>query len=61
MRTKGKGKSGADLEFATDPRWASTNLGCFMCIRCSGIHRGMGVHITRSESIEMARGRELTI
>ncbi|POV99851.1 hypothetical protein PSHT_13361 [Puccinia striiformis] len=31
-----------------DPRWASTNLGCFMCIRCSGIHRSMGVHITRN-------------
>lgn len=31
----------------TDPRWASTNLGCFLCIRCSGIHRGLGVHISR--------------
>ncbi|GAA5848918.1 hypothetical protein JCM3766R1_000677 [Sporobolomyces carnicolor] len=36
-----------------DPRWASTNLGCFMCIRCSGIHRGMGVHITRIKSVDL--------
>jgi len=36
-----------------DPRWASTNLGCFMCIRCSGIHRSMGVHITRIKSIDL--------
>ncbi|GAA5837838.1 hypothetical protein JCM11251_004673 [Rhodosporidiobolus azoricus] len=36
-----------------DPRWASTNLGCFMCIRCSGIHRGMGVHITRIRSVDL--------
>ncbi|MBW0462881.1 hypothetical protein O181_002596 [Austropuccinia psidii MF-1] len=36
-----------------DPRWASTNLGCFMCIRCSGIHRSMGVHITRIKSVDL--------
>ncbi|KAI1305572.1 hypothetical protein EDD11_004929 [Mortierella claussenii] len=30
-----------------DPRWASFNLGCFMCIRCSGVHRSMGTHITK--------------
>lgn len=28
------------------PRWASTNLGCFLCIACSGIHRNMGTHIS---------------
>ncbi len=30
-----------------DPRWASWNLGCFLCIRCSGIHRSMGTHISK--------------
>ena len=33
-----------------DPRWASWNLGCFLCIRCSGIHRSMGTHISKGMS-----------
>jgi stromal membrane-associated protein len=32
------------------PRWASTNLGCFLCINCSGIHRKLGVHISTIRS-----------
>lgn len=36
-----------------DPRWASTNLGLFVCIRCSGHHRGMGVHISRVKSVDL--------
>lgn len=38
---------------ATDPRWASWNLGIFVCIRCSGIHRGMGTHISRVKSVDL--------
>eukprot|EP01120_Amphizonella_sp_Union-15-10_P008851 TRINITY_DN3267_c0_g1_i4.p1 TRINITY_DN3267_c0_g1~~TRINITY_DN3267_c0_g1_i4.p1 ORF type:complete len:407 (-),score=70.33 TRINITY_DN3267_c0_g1_i4:132-1352(-) len=26
--------------------WASANLGIFLCIRCAGIHRSLGVHIS---------------
>ncbi len=29
------------------PKWASLNIGCFMCIDCSGIHRKIGTHITK--------------
>ncbi|KIJ60566.1 hypothetical protein HYDPIDRAFT_183588 [Hydnomerulius pinastri MD-312] len=36
-----------------DPRWASWNLGVYLCIRCSGIHRGMGTHISRVKSIDL--------
>lgn len=36
-----------------DPRWASWNLGIFICIRCSGIHRGMGTHISRVKSVDL--------
>ncbi|KAK3811884.1 MAG: hypothetical protein J3Q66DRAFT_348752 [Benniella sp.] len=36
-----------------DPRWASFNLGCFMCIRCSGIHRSMGTHISKVKSVDL--------
>ena len=36
-----------------DPQWASTNLGSFVCITCCGIHRGLGVHITKMRSVTM--------
>ncbi|KAK9473359.1 uncharacterized protein V1510DRAFT_376418, partial [Dipodascopsis tothii] len=35
------------------PRWASWNLGVFICIRCSGIHRSMGTHISRVKSVDL--------
>ena len=38
---------------ATYPRWASTNLGIFICMRCAGIHRSLGVHISKVKSINM--------
>ncbi len=27
--------------------------GVFLCIRCSGIHRGMGTHISKVKSIDL--------
>ena len=30
--------------------WASWNLGVFLCIRCAGIHRKLGVHISKVKS-----------
>uniref|UniRef100_A0A671Z500 ArfGAP with SH3 domain, ankyrin repeat and PH domain 1a n=1 Tax=Sparus aurata TaxID=8175 RepID=A0A671Z500_SPAAU len=38
---------------AADPRWISTNLGVLTCIECSGIHREMGVHVSRIQSLEL--------
>ncbi|XP_056247424.1 arf-GAP with SH3 domain, ANK repeat and PH domain-containing protein 1a isoform X1 [Seriola aureovittata] len=38
---------------AADPRWLSTNLGVLTCIECSGIHREMGVHVSRIQSLEL--------
>lgn len=38
---------------AQDPKWLSTNLGILTCIECSGIHREMGVHISRIQSMEL--------
>lgn len=32
-----------------DPRWASWNLGIFICIRCSGTHRSLGTHISKGK------------
>uniref|UniRef100_A0A8C2EVT8 ArfGAP with SH3 domain, ankyrin repeat and PH domain 1a n=1 Tax=Cyprinus carpio TaxID=7962 RepID=A0A8C2EVT8_CYPCA len=38
---------------APEPKWLSTNLGILTCIECSGIHREMGVHISRIQSMEL--------
>ncbi|KAL1862675.1 ARF GAP with effector function(s) [Diaporthe australafricana] len=43
----------SDCKRNKHPRWASWNLGVFICIRCSGIHRSMGVHISKVKSVDL--------
>ncbi|XP_054547957.1 arf-GAP with SH3 domain, ANK repeat and PH domain-containing protein 1 isoform X3 [Talpa occidentalis] len=38
---------------SSEPTWLSTNLGILTCIECSGIHREMGVHVSRIQSLEL--------
>ncbi|KAJ1734317.1 hypothetical protein LPJ61_001138 [Coemansia biformis] len=35
------------------PEWAAINLGALMCIECSGIHRSLGVHISKVRSVKL--------
>ena len=36
-----------------DATWLSTNFGVIVCIECSGIHREMGVHISKIQSLTL--------
>ncbi|XP_039301417.1 arf-GAP with coiled-coil, ANK repeat and PH domain-containing protein 2-like [Nilaparvata lugens] len=38
---------------ASDPKWASINLGITLCIKCSAIHRSLGVHYSKVRSLTL--------
>ncbi len=37
----------------SNPDWVSLNLCVMMCIQCSGIHRSLGVHISKVRSLKL--------
>ncbi|XP_057369503.1 arfGAP with SH3 domain, ANK repeat and PH domain-containing protein-like [Daphnia carinata] len=41
----------ADCCSQNDATWLSTNFGVIICIECSGVHREMGVHVSRIQSL----------
>ncbi|KAL5510499.1 hypothetical protein EMCRGX_G006056 [Ephydatia muelleri] len=36
-----------------EPEWASLNLGCLLCIECSGVHRMLGSHFSHVQSLAL--------
>lgn len=41
--------------YSIDATWLSTNFGIIVCIECSGVHRDLGVHISRIQSLTLDR------
>ncbi|XP_042058034.1 ADP-ribosylation factor GTPase-activating protein AGD12-like [Salvia splendens] len=42
----------ADCE-APDPKWASSNIGVFLCLKCCGVHRSLGANISKVLSVAL--------
>ncbi|GFP84210.1 ADP-ribosylation factor GTPase-activating protein agd12 [Phtheirospermum japonicum] len=38
---------------APDPKWASANIGVFLCLKCCGVHRSLGAHISKVLSVSL--------
>ena len=48
----------ADCKTQSHPRWASWSLGVFICIKCAGVHRSLGTHISKVKSVDLDTWKE---
>ncbi|XP_042037660.1 ADP-ribosylation factor GTPase-activating protein AGD12-like [Salvia splendens] len=43
---------------APDPKWASSNIGVFLCLKCCGVHRSLGANISKVLSVTLDEWNE---
>ena len=53
IRTMPSNDQCCDCGSQNDVTWLSTNFGVIVCMECSGIHRGLGVHISKIQSLTL--------